>query len=194
MRSWKLPCGMNRFEVQLSKLMHEKESALAVDSVLEKITVECQHRRQIRLCPTWDLSRSWFYVGLTCLRPLRILLTSNHGDYRCGMVFRLHPWSPSCTAATLCLCWNSEHNLDCLRHVLHLNCSIVILILCGRNTVCNNWGYYRKIGGRGGTDVEQACGVGLKPVGKSWDVLYISCIFFIPSLILAYWCVMWNSF
>lgn len=95
------------------------------------------------------------------------------------MVFRLHLWSPSCTAATLRLCWNSEHSLDCYspRHVLHLNCSIVILIRCGRNRVCSDWGYYREIGGREGTDVEQACRVGLKPVGKSWDVSYISCIF-----------------
>lgn len=112
------------------------------------------------------------------------LLTNNHRGCRCGMVLRLHPWNPSCTAATLPLCWNSAHNLDCyrLRHVLHLKCSIVILILCGRNMVCNSWGCYREIGGREGTDVEQACRVGLKPVGRSSDVSYISCK------------VMWNSF
>lgn len=52
MHYWKLPCGMNRFEVQLSKLICEKESALAVDLILKKITVECQHPRKIRLCPT----------------------------------------------------------------------------------------------------------------------------------------------
>lgn len=30
MHSWKLPCGLGQFEVQLSKLIREKESALAV--------------------------------------------------------------------------------------------------------------------------------------------------------------------
>lgn len=199
MHSWKVPGGLSQLEMQLSKWMQE-ESALAVNfsqrlSMKNNNRVPASQENQVvsHLGPEQELVS----CGVTCLRPPCTLLANNQQDCKCGMVPRLHPWSPSCTAAALCLCWNSEHNLDCCspRPVLPLKCSIVTLILCGRNMVCNNWGCYKGIWDREGTDVDQACRAGLKPLGKSWDVSYIaSKVFCFPSLISAYCCVMWNSF
>lgn len=74
MDSWKVPCGLSQLEMQLFKLICEKESALAV-SLSQRLSTKKDTSRvpasqENQVVPHLGPEQELFHVGLPCLRLL----------------------------------------------------------------------------------------------------------------------------